>query len=107
MNIVPNTSTMLSSQCLVGAGLWPCQSIPVTRTHAMAVVVAAYFTSLQRAAVRQAVEATGLTVVQLLSEPVAAAMAYGLFVAGKKQVSTARVLGAALSPQSSCHQRGP
>lgn len=57
------------------------------------VVVAAYFTSLQRAAVRQAVEATGLAVVQLLSEPVAAAMAYGLFVAGKKQVSTTRGFG--------------
>ena len=53
---------------------------------AAAAHVAAYFTSLQRRAVKAGVEAAGVHVVQMLSEPVAAAMAYGLFVAGKKQV---------------------
>mgnify|MGYP000521574642 CR=1 FL=1 len=47
---------------------------------------AAYYNTRQRSLIRQAVQATGLRVVQMLSEPVAAAMAYGLFVAGSKQV---------------------
>jgi len=50
------------------------------------VTVPAYFDHRQRSATRVAAEMAGFQDVELLSEPVAAAMAYGLFVAGSKDV---------------------
>lgn len=47
---------------------------------------AAHFTSTQREATRRAAEEAGLTVLKLLAEPTAAAMAYGLLQLGKKRV---------------------
>ncbi|GBG32976.1 Heat shock 70 kDa protein [Hondaea fermentalgiana] len=54
-------------------------------THAV-ITVPAFFTDRQRVATRRVAESRGLRVLRLLSEPMAAAMAYGLFVAGSKIV---------------------
>lgn len=50
------------------------------------VAVPAYYNSRQRRAIRDAAEAAGLRVLRLVAEPTAAAMAYGLNVAGAKRV---------------------
>jgi molecular chaperone DnaK (HSP70) len=49
-------------------------------------LVAAYFNHAQRAATLAAADAAGFDNVSTIAEPTAAAMAYGLFVAGKKTV---------------------
>ena len=54
-------------------------------THAV-ITVPAHFNVAQRRATRHAAELAGVEVLQLLNEPSAAAMAYGLFVAGSKKV---------------------
>ena len=54
-------------------------------THAV-VGVPAYFNALQRERTKAAAEIAGLKVLRLLSEPMAAATAYGLGVAGSKLV---------------------
>ena len=54
-------------------------------THAV-ITVPAHFNVAQRRATRHAAELAGVAVLQLLNEPSAAAMAYGLFVAGSKKV---------------------
>ncbi len=56
-----------------------------TVTHAV-IGVPAYFNALQRAHTKMAAESAGLNVLRLLSEPMAAATAYGLGVAGSKTV---------------------
>ena len=48
------------------------------------IAVPAHFNAAQRAATRLAGERAGLKVLRLLSEPMAAAMAYGLAIAGSK-----------------------
>lgn len=50
------------------------------------VTVPAYFDDRQRKATLKAAKLAGFKAVRLLNEPTAAAMAYGLFVAGKKRV---------------------
>jgi len=54
-------------------------------THAV-ITVPAHFNVAQRRATRHAAELAGVEVLQLLNEPSAAAMSYGLFVAGEKRV---------------------
>jgi len=54
-------------------------------THAV-IGVPAYFNASQRAATKAAAEMAGMEVLRLLSEPMAAATAYGLAVAGSKTV---------------------
>uniref|UniRef100_A0A7S2W6M9 Uncharacterized protein n=1 Tax=Mucochytrium quahogii TaxID=96639 RepID=A0A7S2W6M9_9STRA len=48
------------------------------------ITVPAFFTERQKAATKRAGEMAKLKVLRLLTEPMAAAMSYGLFVAGKK-----------------------
>jgi len=48
------------------------------------ITVPAYFNRNQRRATRTAGEVVGLKVLQIISEPTAAAMAYGLHIAGSK-----------------------
>ena len=50
------------------------------------VTVPAYFNDAQRRATLIAAEMAGFHRVRLMNEPTAAAMAYGLFVAGKKTI---------------------
>mmetsp|Transcript_15057 Transcript_15057/g.26770 ORF Transcript_15057/g.26770 Transcript_15057/m.26770 type:complete len:450 (-) Transcript_15057:110-1459(-) len=54
-------------------------------SHAV-ITVPAFFNERQRAATKRAGELAGLKVLRILSEPMAAAMSYGLFVAGSKVV---------------------
>jgi molecular chaperone DnaK (HSP70) len=49
--------------------------------------VPAFFNEAQRSATKRAAKKAGLKVLRLLSEPMAAAMSYGLFVAGSKKVA--------------------
>mmetsp|Transcript_608 Transcript_608/g.885 ORF Transcript_608/g.885 Transcript_608/m.885 type:complete len:420 (+) Transcript_608:2-1261(+) len=57
------------------------------KVEAAVITVPAFFTEAQRTATKTAAEAAGLEVLRLLSEPMAAAMSYGLFVAGSKTVA--------------------
>lgn len=50
------------------------------------ITVPAYFNDHQRRATLEAAELAGFRGIRLLNEPTAAAMAYGLFIAGKKHV---------------------
>lgn len=49
--------------------------------------IPAFFNEKQRACTKRAAQNAGLKVLRLVSEPMAAAMAYGLFVAGKKTIT--------------------
>ncbi|KAJ0401486.1 hypothetical protein ATCC90586_010463 [Pythium insidiosum] len=62
---------------------WPDGS---TRIDNAVITVPAYFSDAQRTATLLSAEMAGFKAVRLLNEPTAAAMAYGLFVAGDKTV---------------------
>ncbi|KAF0691648.1 Aste57867_17178 [Aphanomyces stellatus] len=57
-----------------------------TRVFNCVLTVPAYFNEFQRQATLKAAKMAGFQGIRLLNEPTAAAMAYGLFLAGKKRV---------------------
>jgi len=64
-----------------------CRRLRMTKQHIEAVItVPAYFSTQQRTATMKAAEEAGINVKQLLSEPVAAALAYHLELAGEKKL---------------------